>query len=86
MTMSQRAVEQLLGRLITDEDFRSSFFAAPRRVCRDHHIEVSDDELTALIEMDHLSLGAFAGCLDAKIVRASGASLEPEESHHRGRR
>ncbi len=84
--MSQSTVETILGRLITDEDFRSAFFAEPYQACRQHAFDVTEEELAALRELDHLSLNAVAGCLDDTIVRGSGGSLEPSGINGRGRR
>lgn len=84
--MSQSTVETILGRLITDEDFRAAFFAEPQRACRQHAFDVTEEELAALRELDHLSLDAVAGCLEDTIVRGPGASLEPSRTNGRGRR
>lgn len=84
--MSQSTVETILGRLITDEDFRSAFFTEPQSACWQHAFDVTEEELAALRELDHRALDAVAGCLDGTIVRGPGASLEPSGINGRGRR
>jgi hypothetical protein len=68
--MSQRAVESILGRLITDEEFRAEFFRAPMEACRTNDWGVTPAELSALIGLDPALLQGMAGSLDPKIVRA----------------
>jgi hypothetical protein len=68
--MSQRAVESILGRLITDEEFREEFFRAPMEACRLNDWGVTPAELSALIGLDPELLRGMAGSLDPKIVRA----------------
>ena len=75
--MSQRAVEGILGRLITDADFRRDFFVEPVATCRAHSPELEDEEIDALAQLDPASLDVLAGCLDPKIVRAPGTSVAP---------
>ena len=75
MTMSQGTVESILGRLITDAQFRGEFLAAPIEVGRRRGFDASDDELALLASVDPIALQAIAGCLDPKIVRASGAAI-----------
>jgi hypothetical protein len=72
---TQAIVETILGRLITDEDFRSTFLASPLEVCRAHALELGDEEIDALAQMDPVALAVFAGCLDPKIVRAAGGTV-----------
>lgn len=68
--MSQRAVESILGRLITDEEFREEFFREPLEACRMNGWGVTPAELSALIGLDPGLLQGMAGSLDPKIVRA----------------
>ena len=68
--MSQRVVESILGRLITDEEFREDFFRAPMEACRMNDWGVTPAELSALIGLDPELLRGMAGSLDPKIVRA----------------
>jgi len=71
--MSQRAVESILGRLITDEEFREEFFREPLEACRTNDWGVTPAELSALIGLDPALLQGMAGSLDPKIVRAIAA-------------
>jgi hypothetical protein len=68
--MSQRAVESILGRLITDEEFRKEFFREPLQACRNNDWGVTPAELSALLGLDPELLHDMAGSLDPKIVRA----------------
>lgn len=69
--MSQRAVEGLLGRLITDKAFRHKFYEEPVASCAQESLEVTQRELEALLRLDELHLEQFAKRLDPKIVRAT---------------
>ena len=68
--MSQRAVESALGRLITDATFRERFFAEPAAVCRHAGLDLTPEEVAALLPLDARTLEHFALRLDPKIVRA----------------
>lgn len=69
--MSQRAVEGLLGRLITDREFRERFYADPAATCARESLDLTSRELDALLSLDRARLQAFARDLDARIVRAA---------------
>lgn len=56
--MSQRVVETILGRLVTDEDFRRHFAEQPQGACRQVGT-LTDDELGALAGIDMHSLSAI---------------------------
>jgi hypothetical protein len=71
MSMSQRAVETVLGRLITDAEFRDQFFAAPSEVCRQHEIGLTPRETSALLQLSVQALHGLMSSLDPKIVRAA---------------
>lgn len=68
--MSQLAVERVLGRLVTDAEFRAEFFVEPAGVCRNHGLELTPVELAALLRVDAQALQTLAIRLDPKIVRA----------------
>ncbi len=68
--MSQAAVERVLGRLVTDAEFRAEFFGEPAGVCRDYGLELTPVELSALLQVDEQALKTLATRLDPKIVRA----------------
>jgi len=73
--MSQRTVECLLGRLITDRQFRVRFFEAPASVCAEGGLDITARELEALLRLDESRIAEFAHHVDVKIVRAA---VEPE--------
>ena len=68
--MSQRVVESTIGRLITDAAFRERFFMEPAAVCRDHGLDLTPNELSALLPLDPHLFKSLAGHLDPKILRA----------------
>ncbi|MBI4516700.1 MAG: Franean1_4349 family RiPP [Deltaproteobacteria bacterium] len=69
--MSQRAVEGLLGRLLTDGDFRRVFFDNPAATCLKQSLELTAGELEAITRLDERRLEGFARELDARIIRAA---------------
>lgn len=72
--MSQKAVESLLGRLITDRELRSQFYEQPAATCAKEGLELTTRELGALLALDQASVEGFAQLVDARIVRASGVT------------
>lgn len=68
--MSQLAVERILGRLLTDTEFRTAFLVQPVEVSRDQGFDLTPVELAALSGVDEQALLALAAQLDPKIVRA----------------
>jgi hypothetical protein len=68
--MSQPAVERVLGRLLTDAEFRREFLARPAEVCRHQGFDLTPVELAALSRVDQRALRTLAAHLDPKIVRA----------------
>jgi hypothetical protein len=74
--MSQRAVEGVLGRLITDAEFRDEFFRDPARTCEQRVKEApTPQEVDALRRIDQHALSQIAVLLDPKIVREVGVSV-----------
>lgn len=60
--MSQRNVENVIGRLVTDEGFRRRFAAAPRAALRElvaRGVELNECELEALAAIDTRQLESF---------------------------
>ncbi|MBI4516198.1 MAG: hypothetical protein HY699_10340 [Deltaproteobacteria bacterium] len=72
--MSQRQLESILGRMVTDAAFRERFFTETTSVCREYALELTADEVAALLRIDLRALGALAHRLDPKIVRAWGGA------------
>ena len=69
--MSQRAVEALLGRLITDATFRRWFHQEPTAACQAEAFEVTSRELDALLALQGARIDDFAKLLDPRIVRVA---------------
>jgi hypothetical protein len=69
--MAQKAVETLLGRLLTDEDYRRRFFEEPLAVCRQEALDVTSREVEAVLTVEEAQFVQLAKQLDARIVRAS---------------
>jgi hypothetical protein len=69
--MSQKAVEGLLGRLLTDTAFRHRFYRDPRVTCAHTALELTARELEAVLALDEAHVADFAKRLDPKIVRAT---------------
>lgn len=68
--MSQQSVEGILGRLITDAEFRERFFAESAFVCREYAFDLTPTELSALLSVDPRALQTMMASLDPRIVRA----------------
>jgi len=75
--MGQKGVESLLGRLITDADFRRRFRDEPAAACMDARLEVTTRELEAVLNIEPSAIDVFALRLDPRIVRASIAAAHP---------
>ena len=73
-TNVQRSVEVLVGRLITDEEFRSAFRRDPRgtlRAAAEWGLELTASELQALAAADHGMWDRFAEEIDGRLQKAS---------------
>jgi hypothetical protein len=75
--MSQMHVEWLLGRLMTDRDFRKRFYHDPAALCASEAVELTAYEFTALLSLEQARIDEFAKRLDPRIVRASGIANRP---------
>ena len=74
MTVTQRNVETLVGRLITDEDLRMEFLANPKETLatlRSRGLELSTTEMAALAETDPALWAHAASLLDVRLQKAS---------------
>lgn len=67
--MSQAAVERALGKLVTDEAFRESFFHDPATASFHAGLELSTAELDALLRLSAKAIATFSARLDARICR-----------------
>lgn len=71
--MSQSNVERVIGRLVTDEEFRSRFEEDPRAVLRevtDLGVELTCLELQALASIDPRLAARIAEAIDPRIQKA----------------
>ena len=72
--MSQRTIETIIGRLITDEAFRSHFLENAERallaLC-DRGLELSRTEIAALLNTDPSLWARTAEYLDPRLQKAS---------------
>jgi hypothetical protein len=70
----QRTIEMLIGRLITDEDFRAEFLRAPENtlvaLC-DRGLELSRTEIAALVNTDRNLWARTADGIDPRLQKAS---------------
>jgi hypothetical protein len=72
--MSQRNVEQVIGRLVTDEAFRRRYEASPLDAVMEivaGGLELTAVELRALVSMDARTVSRFAAVLDPRIQKIS---------------
>lgn len=72
--MSQANVERIVGRLVTDEDFRRAFHEGPDRVVRslaERGCELTRAEVETLVALDPVTLDQFADALDPRLQKAS---------------
>jgi hypothetical protein len=70
----QRTIEMLIGRLITDEQFRAEFLDDPERTLRalaDHGLELSRTEIAALVGTDPTLWARTADAIDPRLQKAS---------------
>jgi len=83
--MSQRCVEMLLGKILTDENFRRSFFpsrAFPDRTpnfeaAASQGLELTPVEKSALSSLRRRRFDLIAQTLDPRIARSGAASRTP---------
>lgn len=71
--MSQQAVEQIIGRAVTDAEFRKRLVDNAAEACQGY--DLTPDELEALEALDAESMAQFAGTLDARISKTGGAGF-----------
>ena len=67
--MSQAEIERLLGRLITDAEFRVRAARALEHAVRKEGFALSKEELSLLYDSDFSQLGLVAADLDDSIIR-----------------
>lgn len=67
--MSQRDVERTLGRLLTDEGFQQDFFRDLARACLLLGLQLTPQEVEALLRVPRPALASFGARLDDRICR-----------------
>jgi hypothetical protein len=70
--MSQRNVERVIGRLVTDENFRRQFSEDPRAALEEMRragVELTPVETQALLSVDPDKVGRLSECIDARLQK-----------------
>ncbi len=86
--MAQRIVEMLIGRLITDEQFRAEFISNPEGTLAalfDRGFELTSTEIAALVNTDAAVWVRAAELLDPRLQKASlnqELIAQKEETNH----
>ena len=78
-TVAQRTIEMLIGRLITDEQFRREFLSEPEQTLlglRDRGFELSRTEIAALVSTDPSLWMRTAEAIDPRLQKAC-LTIEP---------
>jgi hypothetical protein len=74
VTLAQRIIEILIGRLITDEDFRADFLQDAEKtllaLC-DRGLELSRIEIAALLKTDPTLWSRTAAAIDPRLQKVS---------------
>ncbi|MEI7769532.1 MAG: Franean1_4349 family RiPP [Chloroflexales bacterium] len=68
--MSQEAVQQVIGRAVTDAAFRQQLIDNAHEACKGY--DLTAEEISALEALDAESMKAFAGSLDIRITKSAG--------------
>ena len=70
--MAHRVIELLIGRLITDEQFRGEFLGDPEatlRILGEHGFELSHTEVAALLNTDRELWARAANAIDPRLQK-----------------
>lgn len=67
--MSQKTVETIVGKLVTDEGFRKRFFKDPEKASVLAGLDLSHEELEALSRIPQGALAALSERMDDRICR-----------------
>ena len=81
--MSQRSVEQVIGRLATDEEFRDRFAADREAVIREllaSGLELTQVEVRALLDTNPGVCSRFARCLHPRLQKISLKRFVPRRN------
>ena len=68
-SVSQNTVERRLGKLATDEDFRTRFFENPSAATWEAGLPLSPIELEALSGLSRVAIARFSRSLDGRVRR-----------------
>jgi hypothetical protein len=82
--VSQAAVERTLGKLVTDNQFRASFFTNPTAATWEAGLALSPSELEALASLSPAAVARFSRSLDARIIRLRVRKESAPEAPPRG--
>lgn len=72
--MTQRNIEMVIGRLVTDEEFRATFLSDPHRALADlleRGTHLSHTEIAALVAIDSTLWDRVAEQIDPRLQKAS---------------
>ena len=72
--MTQRVIEALVGRLLTDEAFRSQFLSDPHKTLADlvkRGLDLTDGEIAALLDTDSELWEQVADRIDSRLQKAN---------------
>jgi hypothetical protein len=74
VALTQRIVEMLIGRLVTDDEFRQEFLRDPMNTLSDlsaRGLELSRTEISALVNTDRMLWNRTARVLDPRLLKAN---------------
>ena len=72
--MTQRCIEMVIGRLVTDEEFRDTFLSDPHRALGElleRGTHLTHAEIAALIATERALWGRIAEQIDQRLQKAS---------------
>ena len=72
--MAQRTIEMLIGRLVTDEQFRAEFLEHPEKTLRDlcdRGMALNTTEIAALVSTDSSLWERTGDAIDPRLQKAS---------------
>lgn len=72
--MSQAHVERLIGKLITDETFRTRFSNDPRALLYEESMILTDQELICVLRIDPATMEKMSKFIDPRLVRCCSDS------------
>jgi hypothetical protein len=81
--MSQESVEKVIGRLLTDDYFRSSAALNLDGICCKEGYELSTEELSMLRNINLTSLSTVAASLDGGIKRFDARTVVPAKRNQK---